>query len=66
MKKVYDINDYNRKKHVYELDNCSSCKKTIKDNELYTEVVMEMSDNVKNHIALCNSCYEEAEKEGIF
>jgi hypothetical protein len=65
MSNVYDIKDYNKKKHVYELDNCSGCKKTIKDNELYTEVVMEMSDNVKKHIAFCKQCANKLEKEGF-
>lgn len=51
--------------HKYDLEHCAGCNNLITDE--FHEIGLPSPDGSEiNHIALCNSCYEEAEKEGIF
>ena len=46
------------KKHIYELEQCAGCGKTIKEH--YTELGLPSGDNrAVTHIALCNGCYKQ-------
>lgn len=52
------------KKHVYELENCAGCGKTIGDH--YTEIGLPSGDNkTVTHIALCSKCTAIAKGEGV-
>ena len=51
--------------HVYDTGECFICKE---DNSEYkqTELEIKITDKVFRHIALCDSCYKQVQKEKIF
>jgi len=64
---IRDISD-RYKERTYKIDNCAGCGNEIKNGEEYHQVVLPSSDNdiEVTHIALCNECYKESKKHGIF
>ena len=63
MKKTIQLSDYEprRKQHIYELDHCSGCGRTIADNESYFELELD-EGRIIRHIALCEACDAESQE----
>ena len=61
MKKIIQLGDYEprRKKHIYELDHCAGCNRTIADDEGYFELELDEGQLIR-HIALCQDCDDES------
>lgn len=57
MGKVVPFSD---KQPVYQVDHCAGCKQRVRKD--YHEITMPGP----TYIALCDSCFEDAVKEGIF
>lgn len=62
MAEIYKLN--NQEKHIYNMENCNACDCEIKQQQgSYIELQLASVDGqTVNHIALCNSCYQEAQK----
>lgn len=63
MKNTVNLSDYEsrRKQHIYELDHCAGCQRVIADSEGYYELELDEGKTIR-HIALCDSCNDEAEE----
>lgn len=64
MAKIHEMKDKHKKRSL-KLDHCAGCKRSIKEGDLYTEIVIpdSFNDDVVTHIALCGPCYEVARVE---
>lgn len=51
--------------HIFDTEKCVLCEKEInKWKEHHVEVVLNLEDNVKKHVALCAKCAIEEERKG--
>lgn len=65
-KKIVQFPDESdRVKHIYETDQCAGCQKQIADDEIFHEIVMQVDEKTKRHIALCSKCYEISKEYGV-
>lgn len=65
MAKITDFPDENNRiKHIYNNRQCAGCKKEIDVDEIFHEIVLEIDQSTKEHIALCEKCYQIAIKHG--
>lgn len=71
MGKLYSSDFSKNSKDVYEYGECAGCHKPVNDKaveegkEKYMVVVLPYGD-YKKYILLCEACYKEAQREGIF
>lgn len=60
MADIHHLNNHQR--HTYETDKCSGCGCDIAKLDAYNEIELTSVDNTVTHIALCDPCYQEAQK----
>lgn len=61
MKKIIQLGDYEprRKKHIYELDHCAGCNRTIAEGENCYKLELD-EGRVIRYILLCEACEDES------